>query len=167
MPHRTSNILDRKGTPMKGLTEYLNDPRRAVTADGVVCLLCGQLFRHLTNTHLRRHGLTSESYKVQFGYNGRRALMAPGLRRIHAENALRADLASQIRRQALDEDRDLRRRGGQRIHRLEEKLTRQERIQEHPIPISRDVRGRFSEAPSPKAAALDGYETLELSRLAR
>ena len=123
---------------MRGLAEYLNDPRRAVTADGVVCLLCGQLFRHLTNTHLRRHGLTSESYKMQFGYNGRRALMVPGLRRIHTENAIRADLASRIRRQALDEDRDLRRRGGQRIHRLEEKLTRQERVQEHPIPITRD-----------------------------
>src|SRR5262249_2352653 len=101
----TSNPLERKGTPMRGPAEYLNDPRRAMTADDVVWLICGQLFRHLTNTHLRRHSLTSESYRVQFGYNGRRALRAPGLPRFHAENAMLAELASRIRRQALDKDR--------------------------------------------------------------
>jgi len=71
-------------------------------------------------------------------------LMAAGLRQLHAANALRTDLASRIRRQALDEDSELRRQGGRRAHRLEERLTRQERIQEYPIPMVRDARGRFS-----------------------
>ena len=115
-----------------------------MTPEGVICLECGKLFRHLTNTHLRRHGLTSESYKARYGYNGRRAPMAAGLREIHAANALRIDLASRIRRQALDEDGELRRQGGRRAHRLEERLTRQERLQEHPIPVVRDSLGRFT-----------------------
>src|SRR5262245_25226591 len=51
------------------LDEYRRDPRRAITEDGVVCLVCGACFRHLTNTHLRRHGLTSDQYKRRFGYN--------------------------------------------------------------------------------------------------
>ena len=29
-----------------GLAEYLRDPRRAITEDGVVCLMCGRCFRH-------------------------------------------------------------------------------------------------------------------------
>ena len=48
---------------------YLRDPRLAITEAGVVCLVCGRSLRHLTNTHLRRHALTSEEYKRQFGYN--------------------------------------------------------------------------------------------------
>ena len=28
------------------------DPRRAIAEDHVVCLVCGAVFRHLTNTHL-------------------------------------------------------------------------------------------------------------------
>jgi hypothetical protein len=93
------------------LEEYRRDPRRALTDEGVVCLVCGRLFRHLTNTHLRSHGLTSEQYKATFGYNVRRALMVTSLRTVHALNALRADLASWIRRRAILEDPTLRRRG--------------------------------------------------------
>src|SRR4026207_1249873 len=86
------------------LEEYRRDPRRALTDEGVVCLVCGRLFRHLTNTHLRSHGLTAEQYKATFGYNVRRALMVTSLRTVHARNALRADLASWIRRRAIMED---------------------------------------------------------------
>src|SRR5262245_45588804 len=115
------------------LEEYRRDPRRAVTDEGVVCLVCGRLFRHLTNTHLRNHGFTSEQYKATFGYNVRRALMITSLRSVHARNAIRADLASWIRRRAILEDPMLRRRGGQRVHRAEERLTRQERGQQQAV----------------------------------
>ncbi len=63
------------------LSEYLRDPRCAITEDGVLCLECGRRFRHLTNTHLRSHGLTSDDYKQRFGYNMRRALMSSSVRR--------------------------------------------------------------------------------------
>jgi len=41
-------------------------------------------FRHLTNTHLAHHGLTAETYKQSFGYNGGRSLMGHEVRRHHA-----------------------------------------------------------------------------------
>jgi predicted transcriptional regulator len=71
------------------LAELTRDPRRAISADAVACLVCGVMFRHLTNTHLGRHGLTSSAYKERFGYNGRRSLMALDLRRTHASNVTR------------------------------------------------------------------------------
>lgn len=127
------------------LAEYLRDPRRAITETGVVCLVCGRSFRHLTNTHLRAHGLTSEGYKQRFGYNLRRALMISPLRRAHAENATRSGLALRIRRRPIQEDVELRRMGGRHPHALEERLTRRERLsRRHVPPLPRDGRGRFA-----------------------
>ena len=77
------------------------DRRRAISEEGIVCLVCGRLFRHLTNTHLAHHGLTSEAYKQSFGYNGRRSLMAHAVRRLHAGNAIRRGLAQMIRRRPI------------------------------------------------------------------
>lgn len=34
------------------LETLLADPRRAILEEGIVCLLCGGMFRQLTNTHL-------------------------------------------------------------------------------------------------------------------
>ena len=59
----------------------------------MICLICGHSFRHLTNTHLRKHDLTSDEYKQQFGYNMRRALMTATSRRTHTENARKLGLA--------------------------------------------------------------------------
>ena len=126
------------------LEEYRRDPRRALTDGGVVCLICGGLFRHLTNTHLRNHGLTSEQYKSTFGYNVRRALMVASRRVVHAGNAIRTELAARIRHRAMMDDPEFRRRGGQRVHRAEEQLTRRERGQPQGPAVRRDERGRFS-----------------------
>src|SRR5262245_17012289 len=86
------------------LEECRRDPRKAVTEVGVICLVCGVMFRHLTNTHLRSHGLTSAEYKEQFGYNMRRALMIPSSLQTHSQNAKKAGLASRIRHRAIFED---------------------------------------------------------------
>jgi hypothetical protein len=88
------------------------DPRRAITEDGIVCLVCGRTFRHLTNTHLAHHGFTSETYKKTVGYNGRRSLMAHAVRRRHAANAVRRGLAQLIRRRPIVADPALRARAG-------------------------------------------------------
>ena len=109
------------------LAEYLRDPRRAITEEGVVCLMCGRCFRHLTNTHLRLHGLTSDAYKQRFGYNSRRALMVAEVRQTHAVNANRLGLADRIRSRPIFENIELRRQGGRHPHALEELLTRRER----------------------------------------
>jgi len=130
------------------LVEYLRDPRRAITSDGVVCLVCGRRFRHLTNTHLRAHGLTSDGYKRRFGYNMRRALMVASVRRLHAVNAGRMGLADRIRSRPLFENIELRRRGGRHPHALEELLTRRERPPRFHASQPRDGLGRFTAGPA-------------------
>jgi len=40
------------------------DPRGAVRAHHIMCLVCGKCFRQLTNTHLRSHDLTTASYTL-------------------------------------------------------------------------------------------------------
>ena len=127
------------------LAAYHRDPRLAITEAGVVCLACGRSFRHLTNTHLRAHGLTSIEYKLRFGYNVRRALMVAPVRRTHSENASRSGLALRIRRRPILEDVELRRMGGRHLHTLEEALTRRERgLRQSMLALLRDRRGRFS-----------------------
>jgi hypothetical protein len=32
----------------------------------IICRVCGKSFNMITNTHLKGHGLTTESYKIQF-----------------------------------------------------------------------------------------------------
>src|SRR4029077_16365550 len=78
------------------LAAYHRDPRLAITETGVVCLVCGHSFRHLTNTHLRAHGLTSDEYRPRCGYTAGRALMAAAVRRPHSESASRSGLALRI-----------------------------------------------------------------------
>jgi predicted transcriptional regulator len=147
---REAEVRQAASSRLAGLLEYLQDPRRAITEDGVVCLECGRSFRHLTNTHLRTHGLTSEEYKLRFGYNTRRALMIAPVRRAHADNANRSGLAARIRRRPILEDVELRRLGGRHPHALEEFLTRRERQTRAPLtsPV-RDHHGRFKTSSGP------------------
>ena len=127
------------------LLQYRRDPRRAISDVGVMCLECGRSFRHLTNTHLRRHGLTSKTYKQRFGYNLRRALMIAPVRHTHADNARTTGLADRIRQRPIVVDVELRRRGGRHPHTLEERLTRRERRSVATVgSMRRDRRGRFA-----------------------
>jgi len=108
--------------------------------------MCGRCFRHLTNTHLRLHGLTSDAYKQRFGYNSGRALMVAAVRRTHAVNANRLGLADRIRSRPIFENIELRRQGGRHPHALEELLTRRERQPRSYASQPRDGRGRFTAA---------------------
>jgi hypothetical protein len=119
------------------------DPRRAISEDEIVCLVCGRIFRHLTNTHLAHHDLTSEGYKQRFGYNGRRSLMAHAVRRLHAGNAVRLGLAQLIRQRLIVVDPTLRSRGGTRARAFEELLSRRDRHPRPDPPPPRDAGGRF------------------------
>jgi len=119
------------------------DPRRAILDEGIVCLVCGRIFRHLTNTHLAHHGLTSESYKQSFGYNGGRSLMGRAVRQMHADNAIRRGLAQMIRRRPIVADPSLRARGGTRLRAREEWLSRRESGRRAGTLPSRDAGGRF------------------------
>jgi predicted transcriptional regulator len=102
------------------------DPRQAVQQDAIHCLVCGGVFRQLTNTHLRSHGLTADEYKRRFGYNRGRPLMCRTLRSLYADRAVRNGLASRIRKRPILVRPELRRRGGARTIALEELLTRRE-----------------------------------------
>src|SRR5258705_11768897 len=101
-------------------------PGLGISEDHVVCLVCGAVFRHLTNTHLVHHAMTSADYKRSFGYNGRRSLMAHAVRRMHADNAVHRGLAQMIRRRPIVDDPTLRARGGARQRAYEEGLQRRE-----------------------------------------
>lgn len=119
------------------------DPRRAISENHLVCLVCGAVLRHLTNTHLVHHAMTSTDYKQSFGYNGRRSLMAHAVRRRHADNAVRRGLAQLIRRRPIVDDPALRARGGARLRAYEEGLRRRENGRRAgPLP-ARDPGGRF------------------------
>ena len=119
------------------------DPRRAILDEGIVCLVCGRTFRHLTNTHLAHHGLTSESYKQSFGYNGGRSLMGHAVRQMHADNAIRRGLAQMIRQRPIVADPSLRARDGTRLRAREEWLSRRESGRRQGTLPSRDAGGRF------------------------
>ena len=102
------------------------DPRQAVQQDSICCLVCGSVFRQLTNTHLRGHGLSADEYKRRFGYNRGRPLMCRALQRLYADRAVKNGLASRIRQRPILVRPELRRRGGARTIALEELLTRRE-----------------------------------------
>jgi predicted transcriptional regulator len=102
------------------------DPRRAIADEHIVCLVCGRALRQLTNTHLRLHRITTADYKVRFGYNRGRPLMARTLLRVYAERAVRTGLAGRIRLRPIVTQPELRRRGGARPIALEERLTRRD-----------------------------------------
>ena len=108
------------------LNALREDPRRAIDELSIVCLICGGRFRQLTNTHLACHGITSREYKERFGYNPGRALMSTKLRKVYAERAVRVGLASRIRWRPVVSEPELRRLGGLRPMRLEERLTRRD-----------------------------------------
>jgi predicted transcriptional regulator len=102
------------------------DPRQAIQQDSIRCLACGGVFRQLTNTHLRAHGLTADEYKRRFGYNRGRPLMCGALCRLYADRAVKSGLAARIRQRPILARPELRRRGGARTIALEELLTRRE-----------------------------------------
>jgi len=108
------------------LTALRADPRQAVQQDWIRCLVCGGIFRQLTNTHLRSHGLTAEEYKRRFGYNRGRPLMCRALCRLYADRAVKNGLAARIRERPILVRPELRRRGGTRTISLEELLTRRD-----------------------------------------
>jgi predicted transcriptional regulator len=102
------------------------DPRRAIADEHIVCLVCGRALRQITNTHLRLHRISTADYKVRFGYNRGRPLMARTLVQVYAERAVRTGLAARIRLRPIVSQPELRRRGGARSISLEERLTRRD-----------------------------------------
>ena len=102
------------------------DPRQAVQQDSIRCLVCGGVFRQLTNTHLRSHDLTTTSYKIRFGYNRRRPLMSEALRQMYTARAIQTSLASRIRCRPILSNPELRKLGGHRPIALEEVLARRD-----------------------------------------
>jgi hypothetical protein len=120
------------GSPLRGtarraaLVGLRADPRQAVQQDSIRCLVCGESFRQLTNTHLRRHRTTADEYKRRFGYNRGRPLMCRALSCLYAERAVKNGLAARIRQRPILVRPELRRRGGARTIALEELLTRRE-----------------------------------------
>jgi predicted transcriptional regulator len=103
-----------------------DDPRLAVGDDTIRCLICGGVFRQLTNTHLRVHDTVPAEYKRRFGYNRGRPLMCRQLLKLYSERAVKSRLAERIRRRRILIEPELRRLGDSREITLEELLTRQD-----------------------------------------
>ena len=120
------NFIFAGSATRRALSGLRADPRQAVQQDSIHCLVCGGVFRQLTNTHLRSHGLTADEYKRRFGYNRGRPLMCRALLSLYADRAVQNGLASRIRQRPILVRPELRRRGGARTIALEELLTRRE-----------------------------------------
>ena len=43
------------------------DWRKSITRQMITCLECGQMWKQLTNRHLRMHGLNTRSYRTKYG----------------------------------------------------------------------------------------------------
>jgi len=71
--------MPRRFVSAQELTYYRAHFLEARWEDGIVCLECGRLCQAMGN-HVRRHGLTLDEYREQWGYNRGTALMAPALR---------------------------------------------------------------------------------------
>jgi len=112
--------------PRQPLSTLRADPRQAVQHDSIRCLVCGGVFRQLTNTHLRGHRMTANEYKHRFGYNRGRPLMCRELRSLYAVRAVKSGLAARIRQRPILVKPELRKQGGTRQIALEELLTRRE-----------------------------------------
>lgn len=123
---RRASLLTGSIGSRRSLSGLRADPRQAVQEDAIHCLVCGGVFRQLTNTHLRSHGLTADEYKRRFGYNRGRPLMCRALRSLYADRAVRNGLAARIRQRPILARPELRRRGGARTIALEELLTRRD-----------------------------------------
>jgi hypothetical protein len=132
----------RPGLPLGGaarraaLAGLRADPRQAVLQDSIQCLVCGESFRQLTNTHLRGHRLAADEYKQRFGYNRGRPLMCRALSRLYTERAVKNGLAARIRQRPILVRPELRRRGGARTIALEELLTRREVRRRVRVPLA-------------------------------
>jgi ROS/MUCR transcriptional regulator protein len=124
----------RADRPLEGLVALRADPRRAIEENSIRCLICGQLFRQLTNAHLRGHNMGAVEYKRRFGYNRGRPLMCHVLQRLYADRAVKSGLAAGIRCRPILVEPGLRRLGGSRAIALEELLTRREARRRPPPP---------------------------------
>jgi len=124
---------ERAHGPLENLVALLADPRRAIDEQSIRCLVCGQAFRQLTNTHLRGHRMGAVEYKQRFGYNRGRPLMCHVLQRLYAERAVKSGLAARIRCRPILVEPGLRRLGGSRAIALEELLTRREARRRAPV----------------------------------
>ena len=126
VPASDAGAAARLSAPVSVLATLRADPRQAIQEDSIRCLVCAGVFRQLTNTHLRGHGLSAAEYKTRFGYNRGRPLMCRTLARMYADRARSAGLAARIRQRPILLEPELRRRGGARSISLEELLTRRE-----------------------------------------
>jgi predicted transcriptional regulator len=126
VPASDAGAAAQLSAPVSVLATLRADPRQAIQEDSIRCLVCAGVFRQLTNTHLRGHGLSAAEYKTHFGYNRGRPLMCRTLARMYADRARSAGLAARIRQRPILLEPELRRRGGARSISLEELLTRRE-----------------------------------------
>jgi DNA-binding MarR family transcriptional regulator len=83
----------------KELAYYRAHFREAVQKDGVICLECGAIFKYLPG-HLCKHNLSSEEYRVKWGYNRTTPLERLITRRKKRRNALRMKFGSLAPRDA-------------------------------------------------------------------
>jgi len=102
------------------------DPRKAILEDAVICLVCWNSFRQITNSHLAAHQTTTRRYKAQWGYNRRQPLMAKSLAGHYLTRAISRGLAGLIRQRPIIADPKLRVMGGIRTLRLQERLNRKD-----------------------------------------
>jgi transposase len=116
-------MIQRTVSP-KELTHYRLHFRQAVKKEYVLCLECGALFKSLPQ-HVRKHGLTVEAYRENWGYNRTSRLVSESTHRARRRVALALNLALLSPPNALRKALKARRGSGS-PHRPESRLQQKE-----------------------------------------
>lgn len=86
-------------TPLLGtydLDTLRQHPHTSISQQHVTCLECGEAYQLLNGSHLKRHGLTSRSYKQKWNLPLTQALCARRYHQLRRRQALALDLGRHL-----------------------------------------------------------------------
>jgi predicted transcriptional regulator len=73
------------------------DPRQSISADSIICVICGKEFKTLTHTHLKNHGLTPEGYRQRYNFSSNQPLTARSVSERRKAQAKDRNVGEQLR----------------------------------------------------------------------
>lgn len=74
----------------------MDDPKKSIQENKVICLECGAEMRQLTAKHLNAHALTIREYKKKWGFTQRQSLSAKSLSKARSKAAKERGLPEKL-----------------------------------------------------------------------
>ena len=72
-------------------------PQDSIKQDRVICLECGQEFKQLSHTHLKRHDLTPKEYRKKHGFPAKQPLTAKSVSERRRKRAKETGLGGKLK----------------------------------------------------------------------